>query len=90
MTEPFNSFEMAQSQFDAVAATLELDAGTRSVLRSPLREYSFAIPVPMDDGRVKVFRGSACSTTTRAARAGAASSSTPWRRSTPCGRSPCG
>jgi glutamate dehydrogenase len=52
-----NPFEMAQAQFDKVAAILDLDPATRELLRWPLREYSFAIPVRMDDGRVKVFRG---------------------------------
>jgi glutamate dehydrogenase len=55
--KPFNSFEMAQRQFDGVAEKLGLDSGTRDLLRWPLREYSFAIPVRMDDGSVRVFRG---------------------------------
>ena len=53
----FNPFAMAQAQFDDVAGILELDAGTRELLREPLREYQFSIPVHMDDGTVKVFRG---------------------------------
>jgi glutamate dehydrogenase (NAD(P)+) len=56
-TKPYNSFEMAQAQFDRVAALIDLDDGSRQLLRNPLREYSFAIPVRMDDGRLKVFRG---------------------------------
>ncbi len=56
-SKPFNSFEMAQEQFDAVAKTLSLDHGVRELLRVPLREYAFSIPVKMDDGSVKVFRG---------------------------------
>ncbi|MBP2672640.1 MAG: glutamate dehydrogenase, partial [candidate division NC10 bacterium] len=52
-----NAFEMAQAQFDKVAAILDLDPATRELLRWPLREYSFAIPVRMDDGRVRIFRG---------------------------------
>ncbi len=55
--KPFNSFEMAQRQFDGVAEKLGLDSGTADLLRWPLREYSFAIPVRMDDGGVRVFRG---------------------------------
>jgi glutamate dehydrogenase (NAD(P)+) len=55
--KPFNSFEIAQQQFDRVAGILELDAGTRELLRWPLREYHFGIPVRMDDGGVRVFRG---------------------------------
>jgi len=55
--KPFNSFEMAQAQFDRVAGILDLDEGTRQLLRHPLREYAFAIPVRMDDGTMQVFRG---------------------------------
>jgi len=53
----FNPFEMAQAQFDKVADIINLDAPARELLRYPLREYQFAIPVRMDDGHVKVFRG---------------------------------
>jgi glutamate dehydrogenase (NAD(P)+) len=56
-SKPFNSFEIAQSQFDVVADMLGLDRGVRELLRNPLREYSFAIPVRMDDGRPEVLRG---------------------------------
>ena len=51
MSKPFNPFEMAQAQFDKVADILDLDQGTRELLRWPLREFQFAIPVRMDDGR---------------------------------------
>ena len=53
----FNPFEMAREQFDKIAGLIGLDEGTRDLLRSPLREYHFSIPVRMDDGAVKVFRG---------------------------------
>ncbi len=53
----FNPFEMAQTQFDKVADQLELDQGPRELLRWPLREFAFSIPVHMDDGTVQVFRG---------------------------------
>jgi glutamate dehydrogenase len=53
----FNPFEMAQAQFDKVADILELDQGTRDLLRNPLREYHFSIPVRLDDGSMKIFRG---------------------------------
>ena len=55
--KPFSPFQMAQTQFDKVAEHLQLDAATRELLRFPLREYQFSIPVRMDDGAVKVFRG---------------------------------
>lgn len=57
MNKPFNPFAMAQAQFDKAADFLELDEPTRELLRNPLREYQFSIPVRMDDGKVKVFRG---------------------------------
>jgi glutamate dehydrogenase len=55
--KPFNSFEMAQEQFDHVAGLLNVDGATRDLLRWPLREYSFAVPVRLDDGTTRVFRG---------------------------------
>jgi glutamate dehydrogenase (NAD(P)+) len=56
-TKPFNAFAMAQAQFDKAADALGLDASTRALLREPLREYHFSIPVRMDDGTVRVFKG---------------------------------
>ncbi|MFZ5433936.1 MAG: Glu/Leu/Phe/Val family dehydrogenase [Calditrichota bacterium] len=56
-SKAFNPFEMAQRQFDGVADLLGLDSGTREILRNPMREFHFLIPVRMDDGTVKVFRG---------------------------------
>jgi glutamate dehydrogenase len=53
----FNAFKMAQQQFDRIADKLNLDEPTRELLRNPLREYSFAIPIRMDDGTMKVFHG---------------------------------
>jgi glutamate dehydrogenase (NAD(P)+) len=57
MNKKFNAFEMAQAQFDNVAVILNLDQGTIDLLRNPLREYHFSIPVHMDDGTIKIFRG---------------------------------
>jgi glutamate dehydrogenase len=56
-TKAFNSFQIAQAQFDKVAELLGLDPAVRELLRYPLREFQFAIPVRMDDGSMKVFRG---------------------------------
>lgn len=53
----FNPFQMAQEQFDRVADILDLDRPTRDLLRNPIREYHFSIPVRMEDGSVEVFRG---------------------------------
>jgi glutamate dehydrogenase len=52
-----NAFEMAQRQFDHVAELLSLDPQVSEILRWPLREYHFRIPVRMDDGVMRVFQG---------------------------------
>ncbi|NMC14665.1 MAG: Glu/Leu/Phe/Val dehydrogenase [Chloroflexi bacterium] len=52
-----NAFQMAQAQFDRVAKQLKLKPEVCEVLRWPLREFSFRIPVRMDDGSLRVFQG---------------------------------
>ncbi len=59
-TGSFDPFKMAQQQFDAVAEKLGLDEPTKGLLRWPDREYHFNIPIRMDDGSYKVFRGFRC------------------------------
>ena len=56
-SKSYNPFNMAQAQFDKVAEMLDLEAGVRDLLREPMREYHFTIPVRMDDGAVRVFKG---------------------------------
>lgn len=53
----FNAYKMAQQQFDAIAEQLGLDEATRELLRNTDKEYHFNIPIRMDDGTYKVFRG---------------------------------
>ena len=55
--KPYNSFAIAQTQFDGAAEILGLDEATRDLLRHPMREHAFAIPIRLDDGKTKVFRG---------------------------------
>ncbi len=52
----YNPFENAQAQFDKVAEMLKLAEGTRELLRQPMKEFHFTIPVKMDDGTTKVFK----------------------------------
>ncbi len=52
-----NPFKIAQRQLDEAAAILGLDPATHALLREPLRELTVSIPVHMDDGSVKVFKG---------------------------------
>ena len=55
--KPYNSFAIAQTQFDGAAKLLGLDEATCDLLRNPMREHSFAIPIRLDDGKTRVFRG---------------------------------
>ena len=56
----YNPFDTAKAQFDNVAEMLNLEAGTKELLRDTMREYHFNIPVKMDSGETKVFRGFRC------------------------------
>lgn len=57
MSGQINAFEMAQKQFDHAAKKLDLKREVAEVLRWPAREFTFRIPVRMDDGSLKVFTG---------------------------------
>ncbi len=52
-----NPFAISQRQLDEAAAILGLDPATHALLREPMRELTVTIPVRMDDGGVKVFKG---------------------------------
>jgi glutamate dehydrogenase (NAD(P)+) len=56
MTEN-NPFAIAQRQFDEAAALLGLDPATHALLREPMREITVTIPIRMDDGSARVFKG---------------------------------
>lgn len=57
MSENLNPFAIAQAQFDQAAELLQLEPEMHAFLREPMREFHFTIPVRMDNGAVKVFRG---------------------------------
>ncbi|HDQ35084.1 MAG TPA: Glu/Leu/Phe/Val dehydrogenase [Chloroflexi bacterium] len=57
MSKELNAFEMAQAQFDNVADQMDIDPAAREIMRWPLREFRFQLPVRMDDGSVQVFFG---------------------------------
>lgn len=52
-----NPFEIAQAQLDRAAKKLNLEPGVHAMLREPMRELHVSLPVKMDDGSVKVFKG---------------------------------
>jgi len=56
-SKPFNPFEMAQRQLDEAAELLQLDSPVHELLRWPLRELHVTLPVKMDDGTTRIFRG---------------------------------
>jgi glutamate dehydrogenase (NAD(P)+) len=56
-SEELNPFRIAQTQLDLAAEALQLDPTIHAFLREPLREFHFTIPVRMDDGTTRVFRG---------------------------------
>lgn len=57
MIKQLNPFQIAQQQFDGAAEILGLDPAMRDFLRWPQREYCFTIPVAMDDGSTRIFKG---------------------------------
>lgn len=52
-----NPFIISQQQLDMAAERLGLDPATHELLRWPQKELVVSIPVQMDDGRVRIFRG---------------------------------
>jgi glutamate dehydrogenase (NAD(P)+) len=52
-----NPFEAMVSRFNIAAEKLGLDQGLYEVLVTPDREITVSLPVHMDDGRLKVFKG---------------------------------
>jgi glutamate dehydrogenase (NAD(P)+) len=57
MSEKLNPFAIAQAQLDEAAEVLQLDPDMHAFLREPMREFHFTIPVRMDDGNVRTFKG---------------------------------
>jgi len=57
VVDEFNPLLSAEARLDNAAERLGLDDGMRKVLRSPAREVTVNIPVPLDDGRLEVFTG---------------------------------
>lgn len=54
---PLNPFTIAQQQLDEAAERLGLDKATHELLRWPMREYHFTIPLKMDNGMTRIFKG---------------------------------
>jgi len=57
LSQDKSPWAMAQAQLDKAAAVLDLDPAVHAILREPMRELHVSLPVTMDDGSVKVFKG---------------------------------
>ena len=57
MIEELNPFEIAKRQLDEAVEILGLDPGLCALLREPMRELHVTIPLRMDDGSVRAFKG---------------------------------
>ncbi|MGC8619007.1 MAG: Glu/Leu/Phe/Val family dehydrogenase [Thermoplasmata archaeon] len=57
MSEELNPFKIAQEQLDKAAKIMNLDPTVHQFLREPMRILEVTIPVKMDDGSVKIFKG---------------------------------
>ncbi|MDR1691743.1 MAG: Glu/Leu/Phe/Val dehydrogenase [Oscillospiraceae bacterium] len=52
----YNPYINAQAQFDKAAELMGLSQAARDLLREPMKEFHFTVPVKMDDGATKVFK----------------------------------
>ncbi|NOX59617.1 MAG: Glu/Leu/Phe/Val dehydrogenase [Planctomycetes bacterium] len=51
----YNPFRTAQAQLDQAMEVLGLEPSMRELLRWPMREYRYRLPVRMDSGEVQIF-----------------------------------
>lgn len=52
-----NPFRLAQQELDDCARLLHLDPALHAILREPMRELHVTIPVRMDNGQTRIFKG---------------------------------
>ncbi len=52
-----NPFAIAQWQLDTAAKKLQLEPEICALIREPMREIQITIPVRMDNGTIKIFKG---------------------------------
>jgi glutamate dehydrogenase (NAD(P)+) len=57
MTEHLNLFENVNRQFDEAADVLGFSLEMRELLKTPYREITVAMPIRMEDGTLKIFKG---------------------------------
>jgi glutamate dehydrogenase (NAD(P)+) len=57
MSLEINPFVLAQEQFNRAADVMGLEPDIRAILSEPERELHVSLPIRMDDGSVRVFKG---------------------------------
>ncbi len=55
--DEFNPFLSMRREFQRAADVLQLDVGIRRILQEPDRELTVSLPIQMDDGSLRVFKG---------------------------------
>ncbi len=60
MSKEFKIYEVVLKQLDDAATELNLDPQVKDLLKEPVRSLSVAVPVRMDNGSVRVFKGFRC------------------------------
>jgi len=55
--DKLNLFEVTQIQMDKATNFLSLKLSVRKFLEEPMRELHISIPVKMDDGEIRIFKG---------------------------------
>ncbi|MFW6409885.1 MAG: Glu/Leu/Phe/Val family dehydrogenase [Halanaerobiales bacterium] len=55
-----NIYEVVLQQLDNAAEVMDLESDAKEILKEPMRTLEVSIPVKMDDGSTKVFRGYRC------------------------------
>ena len=73
MPRKHNPFDNYKAVLDKAAEMLGLTQNDYIILKYPERSLRVSLPIRMDNGEVRVFEASACSTRPRAGRARAAS-----------------
>lgn len=57
MSDNFNIYEVVLKQLENAANELNLDVQVKELLQEPMRSLEVSVPVRMDDGSIKVFKG---------------------------------
>ena len=57
MAEDLDSFDIALQQLEKAAKVMNLDKGALEILKAPQQILEVSLPVRMDNGKIKTFRG---------------------------------